>query len=53
MKDIKTGETVGKQVILKISNKTYYCSCGCNVFTEYEKNKYRCNSCNDEFFCEE
>jgi hypothetical protein len=31
--------------MLKINGKRFYCSCGCNVFTKYDKEKYRCNSC--------
>ena len=34
-----------KQRMLKVDGKSFYCSCGCNVFTEYSKEKYKCNSC--------
>jgi len=33
------------QVMPRVNGKHFRCSCGCNVFTEYEPLKYRCNSC--------
>jgi hypothetical protein len=32
-------------VMPKVDGKHFRCECGCNVFTEYERYKYRCNSC--------
>lgn len=37
--------TIGKQVMPRVKGKPFRCGCGCNVFTEYERLKYECNSC--------
>lgn len=38
-------------IILKIKGKRFFCSCGGNVFQNinYNKDKYRCNSCASTF----
>lgn len=37
--------TEENQKMLKVQGKPFKCTCGCNVFTEYEPLKYQCNSC--------
>jgi len=38
--------TPRQKMLLVTGTKAYFkCQCGCNVFTEYEKNSYRCNCC--------
>lgn len=34
-----------KMIFLDGSDKSFRCSCGCNVFKEYLPMKYRCNGC--------
>ena len=37
-------------VILRLGSvKSFRCPCGCNVFREFEKDHYRCNSCGETF----
>jgi hypothetical protein len=35
------------------SKRSFYCSCGCNVFTKFEYNRYRCNSCKETYTSDE
>jgi len=41
--DVENG--LPRQVMPKVRGKGFRCKCGCNVFTEYERGRYRCNSC--------
>lgn len=37
---------MNEQVMPRINGITFHCEdCGCNVFTEYEPYRYRCNGC--------
>jgi hypothetical protein len=41
-----TGEKYGKQVMIKLEDKTFHCDCGCNVFTRIdETSSFICNAC--------
>lgn len=39
--------------MLWVEGKNYRCECGCNVFRQIGKLKYRCNSCHAKFAGEE
>jgi hypothetical protein len=39
-------------VKLKGVSRSFRCLCGCDVFREFEKNHYRCNSCGETFTAE-
>ena len=36
---------MNRQVMPKINGEFYRCECGCNVFTEIDFKKFKCNSC--------
>lgn len=45
--DYDSTKTEDNDIMPMIDGKSFRCSCGCNVFRrlKYNKNKYKCNSC--------
>lgn len=39
----------GESAMVKINGKTFYCACGCNVFTKRPNDHYICNACQTEY----
>lgn len=44
---------IEKNVMITLNGKKFFCKCGCNVFTKFKKNIYKCHCCGKEYIGEE
>lgn len=45
LNDKRYSQLKDKMLFLSNEKHSFRCSCGCNVFKEYETGKYSCNAC--------
>lgn len=47
--NIKNKKIINNNTMVNINGKCFYCTCGANVFTQYEDNTFKCHACEAEY----